>query len=94
MNIETVIKTAIAAVKEFFEPAGKAWVILPRAGRSLLIAVGIYVVIWILSSIPSLITPLIGIGLLWIASYVFLAKKDKPEEKETDVSSLGGELGS
>lgn len=93
MNIEVSIKTAITAVKEFFEPAGKAWVILPRAGRSLLIAVGIYVAIWILSSIPSLVTPLIGIGLLWTAAYAFLSKNNKSEKKETDIPTTS-EVGS
>ena len=93
MNIVTVTKAVVDYVRDFFAPAGKAWVVLPRVGKSLLIAIGIYVAIWILSSIPSLITPLIGIGLLWIASYVFLAKKDKPEEKETDIPTLS-EVGS
>lgn len=85
MNLEVLTKTALAAVKKFFEPAGKAWVVLPRAGRALAIAIGVYVAIWILSSIPSLVAPLVGITILWAAAYVGLTKRSNTKKNKTDV---------
>lgn len=75
MILETVTTTAVNAVKLFFAPARAAWKVIPRVGKALLIAIAMYLTIAVLSVIPSLVAPLVGIGLLWAAAYVFLGSR-------------------
>ncbi len=77
LNLVAVTKTVVDAVKECFAPAGAAWKVIPRIGKSFLIAIAVYVAIMVLSLIPGLVAPLIGISFLWAVAYAFLAKKDK-----------------
>ena len=82
MNFETVTTMVVDNVKEFFAPTGAVWKVIPRIGKAFLIALAVYIGVWVLSSIPSLIAPLIGIGVLWVGAYIFLGLQSRnPDDK-------------